>query len=122
MRIQNLMGSGCSAQLSRNIRGTRPASTLTALGSTQGTALAIMDDYNFFTTVAASTGGLLPSSWAVTDDLIISNMGANALSIYPGVGGAINLLSVNAAFSIPSGKIAHFINSGTDTWVVNLSS
>ena len=34
------------------------------------------------------------------DEIIVRNGGANALSLYPPVGGAINSLGTNAAYSI----------------------
>jgi len=90
--------AGLSAVAARAIQGT-VANNLTATGSTQATALALPADICKFTTVAASTGAIIPPS-NPTDSGTVYNGGANALSLYPPVGGTINGLSANAAYSI----------------------
>lgn len=123
MRVQNLMGSGAAAQLASNIAGTMLNSiALTATGSTQATGLLLVDDINIFTTVAASTGAVLPTVWNFKDSIEVFNNGANALSLYPSVGGQIGTASVNAALSIPAGKGVKLITLGSNNWVYNLSA
>jgi hypothetical protein len=73
--------------------------TLTATGATQATALALPNDVNRFTTVAAGTGTILPAM-NPGDSVIIRNGGANALLVYPPVGGLINALATNAGYSV----------------------
>ena len=110
---RNLSAVGLPAPLAFNLGGIG-ATGLTATGSTQGTALALPADINAFTTVAASTGTILPSM-NQGDSVVISNQGANALSVYPPVGGTINALSANTAFSQTAAKTAiyHCINATT---------
>lgn len=90
--------AGLSSIQAQAIQGTA-ANSLTATGSTQGTALALPADINKFTTVAASTGAIIPPA-NPGDSGTVFNGGANALSLYPPVGGKINGLSTNAAYSI----------------------
>lgn len=75
------------------------ATGLIATGNTQGTALALAADINMFATVAASSGAILPVM-NPGDVLTVFNGGANALSLYPPVGGKINALGTNAAYAI----------------------
>lgn len=96
---------------------------LTAAGSTQGTALALPGDNNVITTAAASSGVRLKANPAPGDEVIVANLGANAVSVYPATGGAINSLSANAAFSVGSGKVAKFIaRTGSLNWVAMLGA
>lgn len=94
----NLTATGLSAEQAKAICG-RAVKGLTATGSTQGTALALGADLNVFSTVAASTGAILPAM-NPGDSVIVQNKGANALSLYPPTGGAINAVATNGAYSI----------------------
>lgn len=95
---QRLVIAGLSAVQAQAIQGTVQTG-LTATGSTQGTALALPADVNNVTTVAASTGVVLPAM-NPGDEIVVRNGGANALLLYPPVGGAINALSTNTGYSI----------------------
>ena len=97
------------------------ASGLTAAGTTQGTALAITSQTNEFTTVAASSGGILPSP-EQGEFIFVQNSGANALNIYPASGHSINALAANTAFSLAVGKNAIFWAATATKWYVNLSA
>lgn len=99
------------------------AAGLTALGATQATAYPITADITQFTTVAASTGAVLPASPTPGEDYVVSNFGANALSLYPGLGGKANNGSANAAVSIPAGKTAHaYFGGAVGGWSVLISA
>lgn len=101
---------GAIADISSSVTG------LTAAGSTQGTALALdTTTYQRVNTVAASTGVRLPAAVAGTR-IVVFNMGANALAVYPATGETINALAANAALSIVAGKGAEFICCGTGAW------
>jgi hypothetical protein len=95
---QRLCASGLGAVAADAITGTT-ANALTATGAAQATALALPADANRFTTVAASTGTILPAM-NPGDEVTIFNGGANALSVYPPVGGAINAIATNGAYSV----------------------
>lgn len=90
--------AGLSAINAQAIQGT-VANNLTATGSTQITALALPADICKITTAAASTGVIIPAS-NPGDGGTVFNGGANALLLYPPVGGKINALGTNAGYSI----------------------
>lgn len=93
--------------------------SLTALGTTQGTAYAIptSQDSSIFSTVAASSGAILPATGvSLGEDYEVANHGANALLIYPAVGGQIGTLGVNAGYSLAAGKLGWFRYVGSKQW------
>jgi hypothetical protein len=95
---QRLVQAGLSAVQAAAIAGT-VADNLTATGTTQGGALALGADTNRLTTVSANSGAILPAM-NPGDSVEVINVGANALKLYPPVGGQINALGTNAAYSI----------------------
>lgn len=95
---RKLVASGLSGPLANAVCGD-VANSLTATGSTQATALQLQADINRFTTVAASTGAILPSL-NPGDSCVVFNGGASALLVYPPVGGTINALAANAGYSV----------------------
>jgi hypothetical protein len=124
----NLMGAGCPALQAIASMGF-VSNSLTAAGSTQGTALALPTDFNVFTTVAASTGGILPAAgtnYQLADTIIVVNHGANALTVYPQTGGKIGVASANTGLSVPSGKMAWFTvtdaTAGANIWAASVSA
>ncbi len=78
------------------------SSGLTATGTTQATALALQSEWNEITTTAANTGVRL-NNFGVGFNSIVFNLGANALKVYPPVGGAINALGTNNPYSLAAG-------------------
>ena len=92
------VSAGFSAIQAQAMQGTA-ANNLTATGSTQATALTLPADICKFTTVAGSTGAIIPPA-NPGDSGTIFNGGGNALSLYPPTGGKINGLGTNAAYSI----------------------
>jgi hypothetical protein len=120
----NMMGAGCSA-LEAIATGGIPSTGLTAAGNSQGTALALTTDFNVFTTVASSTGCILPTqgpNYSITDTITVVNHGANALSVYPEVGGTVANGSLNAAFSVSASKTAMFTCIGSKNWAAAVSA
>jgi predicted enzyme related to lactoylglutathione lyase len=103
---KNLIGSGLSGLATQAIMGTTLLGQ-TATGTNQATAFFLSDDTTVFTTVGSGTGALLPSGVA-NDSYWVYNNGANALAVYPPVGGAVNYGTVNAAFSVDAGEFAEF--------------
>jgi hypothetical protein len=95
---QRLVQAGLSANQAAAVQGT-VAAGLTALGTTQANSLPLGADNNQFTTVAAGTGCMLPQM-NPGDDITVYNGGANALLIYPPVGGQIKGLGVNVGYSL----------------------
>lgn len=117
---RNLAALGLSSVLSLNIGGNS-AKGKTATGASQATALPLPADIVTFSTVAASTGTILPAMNA-GDSVVISNQGANALSVYPPVGGTINALSANTAFSQTAAKTAIYHCIDALTYLALLSA
>ena len=102
-----LVASGIAAPAAAAIQGL-VANNLTALGTTQANALPLPGDVNRFTTVAAGTGTVLPAM-NPGDEVIAFNGGANALLIYPPVGGKINGLGTNAGYSVATATPTVFV-------------
>ena len=109
-----MVGTGTSPAQAATISGSIQSGQ-TALGTTQGTAFAIFNNYTHFSTTAAGTGAVLPPVSATVglatqlgDEFDVYNNGANALLVYPPLGGAIGTIAVNTALSVPSGKGAKF--------------
>ena len=88
---------------------------LTATGSTQSTAFNLVNNaLHEFTTVAASTGAILPVP-EIPSVISIFNGGANALAIYPPSGGSINGGTMNSPTALPAG-------AGVTLWASSLSN
>lgn len=118
MSIQKkLSGSGFAPLQVTNILGDNDYGE-TALGSSAGTAFSIGACNTYFTTVAASTGAILPpgntggaNTNALGDEYLVVNLGANALTLYPPTGGTIN----NAAsLSIAANSLAYLTCCSTN--------
>lgn len=117
---REIMGGGFSAVGADAIQGGANL-TISAAGTTQATATAITTSNNFVTTVGAGAGVILPAVQQ-GDWLIIYNSGANALSIYPPVGGKINQLSTNAAMTLATNTNVIFFCFSSTQFVAHLSA
>jgi hypothetical protein len=94
---------------------TSVAATVSAAGTTQGGATAISTDVVVTTTVAVNSGVVLPT--AVTGKTtIVVNKGANALKVYPAVGGAIDALGTNVAITVPVDGWLEFNATSATQW------
>ena len=91
------------------------SAAVSAAGSTQGTATALTTMINNVTTVAASTGVVLPTA-AAGYIVIVRNGGANALNVYPATGAAINAGAANASHSLPVGAMIQYVATSTTQW------
>lgn len=112
--LKMLAGSGRAAVKANG-------SGLSAAGTNQAGATGITKQTNQFTTVAASSGAILPSP-EQGEFIFIANAGANALSVYPASGHSINALANNAAFSMAVGKNALFWAATSSKWYALLSA
>lgn len=90
-----------------------------AAGTTQATAAPLVSDITKFATVAASSGCLLR---AVPGRQVVFNGGANALAVYPPVGGTINAGAADAAFAVAAAKSAMFLSTDGLNFVAVLSA
>lgn len=126
--LADIMAAGTPGGTAAAITGNAAMATgLTALGSSQGTAYVILNPIVEFTTVAASTGAILPSvtvggRFNGADTIFVINKGANALAVYPPVGFAINSIAANTALSVPAAKSAIFMSRGDGNWFYCLSA
>ena len=120
--LRNLMGTGTAPLAAQATATGILANTLTATGNSQGTALALPSDFNVFTTVASSTGAIMPSNCLPGDWFTIVNHGASTLSVYPPTGGKIANGSANAAFSVAATKTAYFVSIGSGNFAASLSA
>lgn len=85
---------------------------LVATGTTQATAFLLTKKINVFSTVGASSGALLPGSYAPGAEITVMNRGANALTLYPAPGDKIEAGSANAAISIAAAANATLMLTG----------
>jgi hypothetical protein len=89
---------------------------LTATGSSQATAFLLTNNtLHEFTTVASSTGAILPVG-VTPSEVSIFNHGASSLSIYPPTGGSIDAGTANASVSLAAGSGASFWASTPTNW------
>ena len=88
---------------------------ISAAGSSQGTATALTTSYNIVSTVGLGQGVVLPTATAGMK-VIIVNKGANALSVYPATGAAIDSAGTNASVILPAGVSATYQASTTTQW------
>ena len=81
--------------------------TYAGAGSTYADAAPLGDAVNYVATVGVGTGvSLFDMQPGQTQEVI--NAGANALNVYPFVGGVIDALGTNGAYSLASGKTQIF--------------
>lgn len=117
---KNMMGGGLSAGQAKAINGSI-ASALTAAGTTQGTAYAINAGTAVFSTVAASSGAILPSC-EISDEVYVYNGGANNLTVYPDSGSQINGVSANGGVTCPTNTAMFFKRITSTRWIAMLSA
>ena len=91
------------------------AATVSAAGSTQGTATALTKTYNIVSTASAAQGVVLP---AATAGLIINvfNISGNTIKVYPTTSQTIDGGSANAPVEIVTANGSEFVGTGTGTW------
>jgi len=97
------------------------SATVSAAGSTQGTATAITSDVVICTTVASNTGVVLPTP-GVGRGMLVVNKGANALKVYPASGGQIDAAGTNVAITVPVNGLVEIKSSTTTQWYSSLNA
>ena len=92
----SLVPQGAGAVTVSGSGGVRVSSTISisAAGTTQGTATLLTSAYNGITTVGAGSGVLLKTGVA-GDSQVVFNGGANPVNVYPPTGAHINQLANN---------------------------
>lgn len=96
--------------------------SLVANGTTQGTATLVTNEYNEFATVAASGAAILPTTnqaggLVPGDEIWVVNNGANALAVFPQVGGFIGSAAVNISVSVAVNTYTIFVWSAAGKWL-----
>ena len=115
-----MMGGGVPAGMAKAINGD-VASALSGAGTVQGDATAINSGIAVFTTVAASSGGILPSC-EIGDSVEVLNFGANTLTLYPDSGARINAVATNGGVSLATNTAMRFVRFTSTRWMAFLSS
>jgi hypothetical protein len=119
--LRKLIGTGISGISAQAIAGTVGGGKI-ATGTNQATAFLLSEDMTIFSTVASGTGGILPSGAAANDLYTTVNNGANALSIYPPVGGSFDAGAANTAYSVPPNGTANFKSIGSNNFIVEVTA
>lgn len=97
------------------------AAAVSAAGTNQATATVVTAGITVCTTVASGTGIALPpgapgvGSW-------VFNAGANAVAVYPRLGGQINALGANTALSVAVGKAVWLMPVSATQWYALLGA
>ena len=91
------------------------AATVSAAGSTQGTATALTKTYNIVSTASASQGVVLPSAAA---GLVINlyNVSGNTIKVYPASTETIDGGSANAPIEVVTANGAELVGVSTGGW------
>lgn len=113
-----VMHAGAPALLAQMLGGDINAA-VSAAGTNQATATALITDYSIVTTVASGTGVILPSANGQPISVVL-NAGANPLTVYPASGETMNT-TLNGGVQIAVGKTAIFIPH-INRWFANISA
>lgn len=93
------------------------SAAVSAAGTAQGTATALVSNINNVTVVTAAAAGVrLPTAVAGMRILIRNSDSADTLNIYPATGGTINALSANAAFTLAAGSTTELMATTATQW------
>lgn len=117
-KLATMVAGGLWPEMARAVNVGEQSLALTSAGTTQADAYAITKDFSWFGTVASSSGAVLPDTAEVGDVFMGVNAGANALSLYPPVGGNANGNTTNAAVSVASKKMFKAAKITATDWAV----
>ena len=117
---QDIMKGGLSAGAAQGING-QVNSSISAAGTTQGTATTLTASNNVVTTAAASSGVVLTDSM-IGDQYDILNLGANAVTVYPPSGAQVNALSANSGFLLATNTAVKVKKFTATRWMAFLSA
>jgi len=93
------------------------SAAVSAAGTTQATATALVANINNVTVVSSTADGVrLPTAVAGMRILVRNSDAADTLEIYPATGGTINALAVNASFSLPIATTVELIAMTATQW------
>ncbi len=95
--------------------------SLTAAGTTQATALLLINGISYLGTVAANSGVILFPGNPGTSQRVY-NAGANSVKVYPTSGAQINALGTNNPMLLAPNTLCEFWNLTSTQTVGNLSA
>ena len=98
------------------------ATSVSAAGTTQGTATELTSADSEVTTVAAGAGVILASQSSAGDTQTVFNAGANALRVYPTTGASINSLPANQHMTLSTNTGVLFKKVSSSRWFGVLSA
>ena len=114
--VTEMMGGGLSSGQARAINGG-VSSAISAAGTTLAGATALVASHNIVTTVAASSGVVLPNSEIGDEFLVYNGTGTNALTVYPPTSSAtINQLSAGVGMLLSPYTAVKFKKTTSTTW------
>lgn len=92
--------------------------SVTAAGTTQGTATALLKDINVVTTstTGVNDGVILPVSTGGYRIIVINQDGVDAVKVYPAASSCINGGAAGVPFSIPPGARLEFVSTSATSW------
>jgi hypothetical protein len=96
--------------------------SISAAGTTQGTATSLTNATNVLSTVTSGAGCVLLSTAGVGDEQLVFNGGANAVKIYPPSGMKINSLPADTAVYLGTNSTCRFTMVTLTQWVAELSA
>ena len=100
--------------------GTGQSLGTVANGTTQATATPITAGIVAFGTVGTGGSSILRNEGAAR--MTVFNGGANVMSVFPPLGGTINMGTVNAAVPVPVGRVASFLTIDGANWYATISA
>lgn len=119
MRQTILMGASFAALQARVLcEETDRQLGQTALGNSQATAFPLIATTTQFTTTAGGTGCIPSSKSDIGDEYQIVNFGANALAVYPPLGGTLNGGAANASVNVAADTWATLKQIALGVWVM----
>lgn len=121
-RARDIIGGGIPAGSAKAMQGTQNTS-VSAAGTTQSDATALEASDNIVSTVAASSGVIVPNT-DIGDSMFVYNSGANPLKVYPPSAGSqkFNQLAANAAFTLQTNTGCMVKRVSSTQWLVFLSA
>ena len=120
--VVEMMGGGCSAGQARAINGAVNAA-VAAAGTTISDATAIKASHSIVTTVAASSGVILPNTEIGDEYLIYNATGTNPLTVYPPTSSAtVNQLSAGTGVLLQPYTACKYKKTSATAWHAWLSA
>lgn len=116
----DIMKGGVPAGMAKAIQG-QVLPTVTAAGTTQGTATELTASNCVITTATADQGVRLPSA-ETADEMDICNISGVSVKVYPPTSNQINGLPVNTGFTLANNTSCKLKKWTATRWLGNLSA